>query len=361
MASAPALPKSSKSSKAPVSARDRFRARTNYNGARFKGFAPIPFAAIAEIPRLSSGAACQQLLYVILALSLGRTVMDAESPYHESTEPTKISDLVNLCACEDRQLQRELLGLVQRRVIRCEKSGKGSYILTPLFRTWGALQDYKPGPTAEPEPDEDEGQEPDEAAKAPTVVKLTDKPVPVRAGGASRKIKVDTGISEIWCKSNLDIHFEAVIQSGCLLVNFIGPQFKAQTGNGLLNQKGIQTGSRHARRVEHPRAAEVEAIFDPLLLHGPGARSLSGDEVCFQQACEIIASVPKDYLLQYVMVRAKREISSPKAAVAICKDAARDWLKSKNLPPAKRDPRNLTREDIDALIAQERAAKRKRA
>jgi hypothetical protein len=172
---------------------------------------------------------------------------------------------------------------------------------------------------------------------------------------------VECGISEIICRSNIDIHFEAVVQGGSLLVNFIGPMFKAQAGNGLLNQKGMQANNRHGRRVEHPRAAEIEAIFDPLLLHGPGARSLSGDEICFQQACEAIASVPKDYLLQYVMVRAKREISSPKVAVAICKDAARDWLKSKDLPPAKRDPRNLTREDIDALIAQERAAKRKRA
>ena len=343
MASAPALPKSSKSSKAPVSARDRFRARTNYNGARFKGFAPIPFAAIAEIPRLSSGAACQQLLYVILALSLGRTVMDAESPYHESTEPTKISDLVNLCACEDRQLQRELLGLVQRRVIRCEKSGKGSYILTPLFRTWGALQDYKPGPTAEPEPDEDEGQEPDEAAKSPTCVKLTDKPVPVRAGGASRKIKVDTGISEIWCKSNLDIHFEAVIQSGCLLVNFIGPQFKAQAGNGLLNQKGIQTGSRHARRVEHPRAAEVAGLFDSFLLKSC-QKSLSADESAWQAACEAIADVPNTFLVKSVVDRAARPISSPRAAVAICREIAANWQKVKNLPAVQQVPKPPSKE-----------------
>ena len=291
MASSPAVPRSSKAS---VSARDRFCARTNYAPKRYTGYAPIPFAAIADIPRLSSGAACQQLLYVILALSVGRTVKDAAAPFHDSTEPVKIADLVNLCACEERQLQRELLGLVQRGVIRLEKSGKGEYILTPLFRIWGNLQTYKPGPTPEPEPDDDEGDEPDEAAKQATVVKLTEKPVPVRAGGASRKIKVETGISEIWCKSNLDIHFEAVIQSGCLLVNFIGPQVKAQPGNGLLNQKEIQTGTRHARRVAHPRAAEVEKLFDPLLLTPKGGRSLSGDAICFQQACEALGDVDHD-------------------------------------------------------------------
>ena len=356
MASSPAFPKSSKQ----ISARDRFRARTNYAPKRYTGFAPIPFAAIAEIPRLSSGAACQQLLYVILALSVGRMVKGAPATFQESTEPTKIADLVDLCCCEERQLQRELLGLVQRGVIRLEKAGKGEYILTPLFRTWGSLQTYKPGPTPEPEPDEDEGDEPDEAAKQSTVVKLTEKPVPVRAGGASRKIKVDTGISEIWCKSNVDIHFEAVIQSGCLLVNFIGPQFKAQPVNGLLKQKEIQAGNRHARRVEHPRAAELERLFDPLMLQVSGGRSLSGDAICFQQACEALGDTDHDYLVKYVMVRAKREISSPKAAVGICRDAARDWQKSKNLPPVKRSAATI--EEIEAIAVKERAelaAKRK--
>jgi hypothetical protein len=272
---------------------------------------------------------------------------------------------VNLCACEERQLQRELLGLVQRGVIQCEKTGKGEYILTPLFRLWGSLQDYKPGPTPEPGPEDVETEQPNEAAKQGTVVKLTEKPVAVRAGGASRKIKVETGISEIWCKSNLDIHFEAVIQSGCLLVNFIGPQFKAGVGNGLLNPKEIQTGTRHTRRVEHPRAAEVERLFDELLIRGSGGRSLSGDAVCFQQACEALGDVDHDYLVKYVVERASREIKSPKAAVAICRDVARDWQKAKNLPPAKRNPRNVTQEDMDAMIAEEhereREHKRRRA
>jgi hypothetical protein len=368
-----ANPVTPKRAKQPVSARDQFRARTNYtetkmeNGGqvprRYTGYAPIPFAAIAEIPRLSSGAACQQLLYVILALSVGRTVKDSAAPYHECTEPVKIADLVNLCCCEERQLQRELLGLAQRGVIRCERSGKGEYILTPLFRTWGALQDYKPGPTPEPAPDDDEPEQEDEAAKSPTVVKLTDKPVPVRAGGASRKIKVETGVSEIWCKSNVDIHFEAVIQSGCLLVNFIGPQFKAQTGNGLLKSKGLPDFPRHPRRVEHPRAAEVCGLFDPFLVKNR-RRTLSGDGVCLEAACEAIADVPNDFLVKYVIDRAARPISGPRAALAICRDAAHDYQISKNPPPEKKKPGTLTQEDIDALIAAERAAaaaKRRRA
>jgi hypothetical protein len=356
------LPISPKKSKQAVSARDKFRSRTNYGPRRYTGYAPIPFAAIADIPRLSSGAACQQLLYVILALSVGRTVKDAAAPFQESTEPTKIADLVNLCACEERQLQRELLGLVQRGVIRCEKSGKGEYILTPLFRIWGQLQTYKPGPTPEPEPDEDQ-DDADEAAKQGTLVKLTEKPVPVRAGGASRKIKVETGISEIWCKSNIDIHFEAVIESGCLLVNFIGPQFQVGAGNGLLNQKGIQTGTRHARRVEHPRAAEVCGLFDPFLVKNRKP-SLSGDTVCLDAACEAIADVPNEFLVKYVIDRASRPISGPRAALGICRDAAHDYEISKNPPVAKRDPRNVTQADIDRWTAEDRlriAAGRRRA
>ena len=353
-----------KTSKSELSARDRFRRRTNYETARYTGWAPIPFAAIAEIPRLSSGAACQQLLYVILALSVGEPIKGNGQPFHESTPEIRLSDLVDLCYCDERTVQRELLALQQRGVIQVQKGGKkGFYILTPLFRTWASLGDYKPGPTIEPPPDDDEDEDEDEpaAAKQNTVTKLTDKPVPVRAGSSSRKIRVDCGISEIWCKSNLDIHFEAVVQSGCLLVNFIGPQFQRNTGNGSLKRNGLPDSPRHARRVEHPRAGELVKLFDDLLTHG----SLDGDPVCLSECCNAVGSIPHDDLIKYVIQRAEREIKSPKAAVCICRDALRDWERAKTRPPQKRDPRNITTEEYDTMIAQakerEREMKRRQA
>ena len=67
--------------------------------------------------------------------------------------------------------------------------------------------------------------------------------MPVRAGGSSRKIKADCGISDIVVSSNLDIHFEAVVQGGSLHLKFIGPQFKRKPVSGLLKEKGIKQTS----------------------------------------------------------------------------------------------------------------------
>jgi len=336
------------------------KARTNYAPKRFTGYAPIPFAAIADIPRLSSGAACTQLVYVILGLSLGRPV-EKNTPFHESTLPTHVSDLADLCGCDERTVQRELGGLVARGVVTMEKSTKGAYLLTPLFRSWASLSSYKPGPVAEPEPDEDETEEPKKAA----ITRLTEKPVAVRAGNTSRKIKIDCGVSEIYCRTNIDLHFEAVVQDGSLLVSLIGHQEGLAGGQARSNSfKDLTSGTRQTRRVEqqvsHPRAAEVAGLFDPFLAKY-GARLLSGDYKFFLQSCQSVADVPNDYLVKRVIDRAARPIKSPGAAAAICADIARDWEAQKRLPAAKRDPKNLTREDIDALIAEERAAKRRRA
>ena len=58
-----------KTSKSELSARERFRRRTNYETPRYTGWAPIPFAAIAEIPRLSSGAAFRGSGYKSLTMA----------------------------------------------------------------------------------------------------------------------------------------------------------------------------------------------------------------------------------------------------------------------------------------------------
>jgi hypothetical protein len=78
-------------------------------------------------------------------------------------------------------------------------------------------------------------------------------------------------------------------------------------------------------------------------------------------ACEAIQAVPHDYLVKCVVDRASRPISGGKAVVAICKEIAGNWGKSKDLPPESKLP---TREEIDAMIAREQqelaAARRKR-
>ena len=345
--------------------REKLMKRTNYGAHRLTGWAPIPFAASCEIPRISSGAACSHLLYTILSLCLGRSVKPNE-PFCEVTQSTHVLVLAHLCYCDERTVQRELLAMAQRKIIRLEKGEfKGEYVIQPLFREWSLIPDYKPGPTLEPPVELNEEPETAQpATKQQPVIRLTDKPVPVRAGSNSRKIKVECGVSEIVFHSNIDIHCEAVVKEGSLQVNLIGQKWKGSALEARSNRiNDLDSPSRHPR---HSRADEVERLFDELLMRGSGGRSgrsLSGDVVCFQQACEALGDVDHDYLVKYVVNRAQREISSPKAAVGICRDAARDWLKAKDLPPAKRNPRNVTREDMDAIIAEERAreAKRRRA
>jgi hypothetical protein len=355
MASLPATPKTSK---APISARDRLRARTNYGPRRFTGFAPVPLACFADIPRLSSGAACQQLLYLSLALSLGQRVQENQ-PFCEVTEERTTAEWAELCGCDERTFQREILGLAQRRVIEYKQRKKGVWEITPLFRTWDKLEDYKPGPTPEPEPEPEPDEDQDAAAKQATITRLTEKPVAVRAGGVSRKIKAECGISDIQVSSNLDIHFEAVVQGGSLHLKFIGPQFKAESGNGLQKTKGIQANGRHGRRILHPRAPEVAGLFDPFVYRSC-QKTLSADESAWKECCELVSDVPNTLLVKQVVERAARPINSPRACIAICREIAANYEKSKNLPPAKRDPRNITQEDMDRMIAAERLRAKQR-
>jgi hypothetical protein len=346
----------------PVSYLDQARAKTNYAPRRFTGFIPLPLAASAEMRRLASGFAGLCLLQVIMEQTLGKRVKETE-PFCETTDDLSTAYLAEAARCDERTLQRELLGMAQRGIISYVKGRKGLWRITPLFRKWDSLPDYKPGPMVEPELDQANEPEQPEGEREQTVTRLTEKPVLVRAGSSSRKIKVPCGISEFYCKSNLDIHFEAVVQGGSLCFSFIGPQFQA-AGNDLLKAKGMQAKMRHGCRILHPRAVELSDLFDPLLLLNHGGRSLYGDFVCLKAACEAVGQVPHDYLVKLVIDRAARPIKSPKAAVAICKEIALNWERSKSLPPKKRDPRNVTQEDVERWRAEDKAriaAKRRQA
>jgi hypothetical protein len=109
----------------------------------------------------------------------------------------------------------------------------------------------------------------------------------------------------------------------------------------------------------HPRADELEKLFDPLVMRWCG-KAVSNHPATVDLACNAIAEVPHDYLVKLAVDRASREIKSPKHVVMICRDIKRDWEKWKGLPADQRKvPRKVpTREEIDALIAKERAAKR---
>src|SRR5271163_1630449 len=128
-------PKPSKPRK-PVSVREKWRAKTNYKPPRFTGFAPISFAMVAEVGRLTAGKATQ-LLYVSLTASLGQ-IVKKEQAFKEIAADLRTLELAELCNCDERTVQRELGDLAHRKVILWEQSKKGVNTITPLFRTWAS-------------------------------------------------------------------------------------------------------------------------------------------------------------------------------------------------------------------------------
>jgi hypothetical protein len=367
-------PASPKGPRKPVSIRDKWRAKTNYNKKRFSGYAPISFAMVAEIGRLTAGKATQ-LLYVILTASLGTIVKETEE-FNERACDLKTSDLADLCGCDDRTIQRELGDLSRRNVIAWDQSKKGVNNVTPLFRSWFSLPDYKPAPMLEPEPEaEDESPEDDAAANPKVITHLTKSPVYVKAGKKSKRIPIECGVAAIeWqVKGKVDAECSAVVQDGVLRVILEGKWDRESFKNETLEQKGIDSkmrqgcrispnsteskrtkGERGTKgeqvRVSHPRAEELSSLFDPLLLKSCG-KSLSGDPSMLLAACEAIGQADHDYLVKCVIDRAERELKLVHVK-AVCREIAHNWEKSKGMPaPAK----ELTREEMDAMVAADRA------
>ena len=343
-------------SKRPVSVRDRWRAKTNYTPKRFTGYAPISFAMVAEIGRLTTGKATQ-LLYVMLTASLGQFV-DKGEPFKEAATDLRTGDLAELCGCDERTVQRELGDLKQRKLILWEQTKKGVNSITPLFRSWAALCDYKPAPVLEPDPEpEDEPVQDDPPQNAKQTVQITKDPVFVRAGRKSKRYPVECGIAscEFEVKGKLDAECSAVVKDGVLRVILEGKWDGKTLDTSALQQKGIEEKPRHGCRISpnesrgkqtkserrtqsenvsqlHPRAAELCKLFDPLILKWCG-KSLSGDCQALLKACSAIGDTPGEVLVSELMKeRAGREIK-PLHVVSICKEIAHNWKRQESSRP----------------------------
>ena len=85
---------------------------------------------------------------------------------------------------------------------------------------------------------------------------------------------------------------------------------------------------------EQPRAAELASLFDPILLRSC-QRSLSADQVAFDQALAALGDLPHDFLVKFVIQRAERPISSPKVCAAILREAVANWRQAEELPDRK--------------------------
>jgi hypothetical protein len=139
-----------------------------------------------------------------------------------------------------------------------------------------------------------------------------------------------------------------VIQAGELLVVSRFPDdWKQKVTESLARSNGINENTsfpRHGCReesvtvpakkiVDHPRAAELVKLFDPILARS-ASRLLSGDSVSLQAACEAVADCDHNHLVKIAVERAAREIKSPATVQAICRDALASWKASKVLDGA---------------------------
>lgn len=343
-----------KPSSKPVSVRDKWRGKTNYKPPRFTGFAPISFAMVAEVGRLTCGKATQ-LLYVSLTASLGQ-IVKKDQPFKETSAEHRTCDLAELCACDERTIQRELGDLKQRKVILWEQPKKGVNVITPLFRSWEKLPDYKPAPVIEPKlesEDEPEATDPAQADKQTTY--LTKSPVRVAAGKKSKAYKVECGVSALqFDVRQLDADCSAMVKDGVLLVT-LEPRWDGKSLAGsALQQKGIEEKPRQGcrispnetegaeqkterrtkdevARVNHPRAEELSSLFDPLI-HRWCGKTLSGDPQALLQACNAIGATPHDVLVKAGVERARKQLT-PLHTVSLCREIAHNWEKGKAFAP----------------------------
>ena len=336
----------------PQSCRERCRASSDYDTE--KGYAPFYHAFLADWPRLASGQTSCLLMNVVLCKSLGRSVRKGE-PRPTCTAPLLVSDLAALCGCDERSIQRELAGWQSRKVATVTPEGKGVVSIALLYRGWEALPDYKNVVDISTGAPVDDETVDDEKAKERTRVELTKVPVACKAGGRSKGVKVDCGIKSFHLVNPSVVDFEimAVVQAGDLGITVKVPDewlqqaAKRATASNDFNDLG--SASRHGghgfeskaipkpkttvKTVDHPRAAELVKLFDPILA-ASASRLLSGDSSSLLAACEAVGDCDHNFLVKFAIQRAERPVKSPLHVKVICAESLASW-KASLLPGAK--------------------------
>jgi hypothetical protein len=343
----------------PQSPGERTRESSDYDTER--GYAPFFHAFLADWPRLSSGETSCLLFQVVLCKSLGRGVKKGE-PRAVKTLPLAVSDLAALCWRDERSIQRELAGWETRKVAKVISEGKGLVSIELLYRGWEALPNYKNVvdiATGELVPDE---------TKEATRIELTKVPVACKAGGRSKGVKIDCGVQQFHLvnPSVVDFEITAVVQAGDLIITTKVPDVWNEGLKEAIKRLGapnvsnnLDSAPRHGchsaaevkpaatakvSQVNHPRAAELVNLFDPLLARS-AARLLSGDSSSLNAACLAVADCDHDFLVHFAVQRAERPVKSPLHIKTICAEALASWKASKVLDGAglpKRDESPLS-------------------
>jgi hypothetical protein len=271
-----------------------------------------------------------------------------------------VEDLAQICRCDVRTVERELAALDKRGLAEIKRPAKGEITARLLYRTWEALPDYKSAVATMPEPDTDVVVDPEKVDETkPGNQRVTGrKPVRAAAGSMSKVFPVTTGVRGFRYKVTgpVDMEFTCVVQAGEILVDSKVPddflqKLEKQSGrsNGINENTSIP---RHGCRgesetiptnagstiptkktVDHPRAAELVKLFDPILAQS-AARLLSGDAASLRSACAAVADCDHNFLVKIAVERSAREVKSPAMVAAICRDALASWKASKVLDGA---------------------------
>ena len=320
---------------------DSLRARSDYQ--RMTGYVPWFVAWLADLPRLVPGGSCWALIFAVLTESLGRP-RDKGEPMPEWTKDLDKDWLAMVCRTDKRTVDRDLAYLESSGMAQVRHTIRGAVSIRLMFRDWPTLPDYQPQERAGSSGGSAEPKETVELVKAPRRVK---------AGEYSEAVKIPCAVSSFRFQAGgaVDLAFTAVVKNGQFTVSTCEVLAQGETkakhsnvSNDLTSpsrHSGLETKSFKGEEKakwrttgEHPRAAELAKLFDPILLKSCG-RSLSADQVAFDQALNALGDLPHDFLVKAVIQRAERPISSPKVCASILKEALANWRKGEALPDRK--------------------------
>jgi hypothetical protein len=336
------------------------RAGTNYDATT--GWAPLFGGFIADMLRLSSGAACWGLV-ILLLHNLGRQ-RKANEALPQETEPMLIPELAALCQVDERTINRELKYLADRKMAVVVRLANSRVVIRLLYRDWAKIEKSYRDWSAEQESKIHEAR-PDPKPTQDTYV--------LKPGHRSRSIPIAQDVHSLrvqWEGKTLDIAFHPVVESGELICRawlphehekpktpiqpnqqdtrksgHICPDTPANEGRqsppkGLWKEKRKET----LPTVIHPRAAELCLLFDPFLKTSC-QRLLSTDPTALSAACAELGDLDHNWLVNGIVQRAAAPINSPKHCAHIVRDLRLSWERAGKVgdPPALKETRKKSK------------------
>jgi len=360
-----------------------------------QGWAPIPRVLACDGFSLSSGAAWWALaVYLLEQISRNRKKgegLDSEIEINKA-------DVSLLCRTSIHNVNLVLAQMSERKLAIVSHLAGGRCIVRFVFLPatigntkypgWSevAKVPHEQWAREKAEALREEADEQDEVAdeleeqrvKA-GVVQVVKKARVLKPGRREKGVPVNCGVKShrvdlIESDASLDVSYTAAVHSGEFVTTICVPKAKpvestkgakrtesttSDTSSGRICPNGSSVppnvGSQKYPHsgVNHPRAAELSALFDPAIYHSC-KKTLSGDPSALRKACAAVEDTPHDYILEFLTDRAQREIK-PSHVASIILEIRHNWLKSGSLPAKEKLP---TREEIDAMIAAERAARK---